>query len=172
MIDAFMATIAPYGGDPARGVEGCLANSPYGDIYDVIVPNTPGGPVPLDVLANYKVAILLGKHPKSAALAQRPMAYVKAGGTLLINIKQLDDSFPGTFVGVEGGSHGEQAQDARGAAVKGDVFAWKGSRAFRLAQRYECERVTGSSLFCVGGRHAGVAESQAGTPFGRGFQEA
>jgi hypothetical protein len=30
----------------------------------------------------------------------------------------------------------------------------------------------GSSLFCVGGRHAGVAEPQAGTLFGRGFQEA
>jgi DDE family transposase len=30
----------------------------------------------------------------------------------------------------------------------------------------------GSSLFCVGGRPAGVAEPQAGTPFGRGFQEA
>ena len=61
MIDAFMYTVVPFAQDLRKGQEGCLANGEFGDIYDVLVPNPPRGPIPVARLLDYKVAILLGK---------------------------------------------------------------------------------------------------------------
>jgi hypothetical protein len=76
MIDGFMYTIVPNSHDLRRGKEGGLSNSPYGDSYDVLVANPPSGPVSLAALANYRVAILLGKQNIDAPLAERLIQYV------------------------------------------------------------------------------------------------
>ena len=72
MIDAFMYTLVPYSRDPVMGPygdlakrpgdEGCLVNSPYGDIYDVLVLDPPSGAARLKTLGNYKAVVLLGKY--------------------------------------------------------------------------------------------------------------
>ena len=99
MIDAFMYAIMPHSPVTKEGKEGGLANSPYGDIFDVIVPNTPGKPVNIHILNNYKVAVMLGRYPEKSALTKRLMEYVRGGGTLLLNIKQIDKFFPAEFLG-------------------------------------------------------------------------
>jgi hypothetical protein len=118
-----------------NGDEGAMANSPHGDIYDVIVPNAPSGPVSIDALNSYKVTVMLGKYPKSKALAERLMEYVKAGGTLLINIKQVNEFFPASFLGFE-------RTNFRGTIeVKRSVRATTGGQTFALYEGYECEAI-------------------------------
>jgi len=141
MIDAFMFTIMPYSPVTKNGDEGALANSPYGDIYDVIVPNTPKAPVPLDVLNNYKVAVMLGKYPKNKALAERLMEYVKNGGTLLVNIKQVNDFFPAVFLGLDRKNIPENARDMYAVKVKGPVRSVSDRKTFALSESYEMEVV-------------------------------
>gem|GEM_PF-1482063 len=140
MIDAFLYTIMPHSPVTKQGDEGCLANGPYGDIYDVVVPNPPSGPVSVDVLDNYKVAAMLGKYPKSEALAQRLMEYVKSGGTLLLNVEQLNEFFPAEFTGVQRpDSHRETGRSY--AAVKGSVQSLPDGKILTLPEEYEMEVV-------------------------------
>ena len=135
MIDAFMFTIMPHAPVTQNGDEGAMANSPHGDIYDVIVPNAPSGTVSIDVLKCYKVTVMLGKYPNSKALAERLMEYVKAGGTLLINIKQVNEFFPASFLGFE-------RRNVPGTMeVKGPARATTGGQTFALSEGYECEPV-------------------------------
>jgi hypothetical protein len=141
MIDAFMFTIMPHSPVTKTGDEGCLANSPYGDIYDVIVPNTPAKPVPLGVLNNYKVAVMLGQYPKSKAVAKRLMEYVKNGGTLLVNIKQINELFPPEFLGLEKASSPEGAGEICNKEVKSPVRSLVDSKTFDLADKYEFDPV-------------------------------
>ena len=83
MIDAFLYTVAPFSQDVRKGKEGCLGNGEFGDIYDVLTPNPPSGPIPLAKLTEYKAAILLGKLDLDTALPSRLMEYVRQGGTLV-----------------------------------------------------------------------------------------
>ncbi len=99
MIDAFMYTMVPSSQDLKTGKEGCLANSAFGDVFDVILPNPPSGPVALRKLMNYKAAIMLGGVDIDKKLAKRLREYVKKGGTLVINIKQVNENLPEDFVG-------------------------------------------------------------------------
>ena len=134
MIDAFMYTIAlPNYGGTRDGNEGCLSNSPYGDIYDAILPNTPEKPVSLDVLNKYKVAIMLGRYAKNKALADRLMEYVKEGGTLLININQLNEFFPESFTGVE--------KTNAIQPVKGEAISLIDNTKISLSEEYELEKI-------------------------------
>ncbi|MFA5330280.1 MAG: hypothetical protein WC384_20980 [Prolixibacteraceae bacterium] len=137
MIDAFMFTIVPHSPVNKKGNEGALSNSPYGDIFDVIEPNTPQKPVALNVLNNYKVAVMLGKYPKSKALADRLMEYVKNGGTLLLNIKQVNEFFPSEFLGIER----EGKVQINFFQVKSPVRSLSDSKTFGLAENYQCEAV-------------------------------
>lgn len=141
MIDAFLFTIMPHSPVTKNGDEGCLANSPYGDIYDVIVPNTPGNPASLDVLNNYKVAVMLGRYPKSKPLAERLMDYVKNGGTLLLNIKQINEFFPSEFLGLERANIPEGAGEISSMEVKGSVRSLVDSKTFDLPDKYEFDPV-------------------------------
>ncbi len=133
MIDAFMYTIAPHNPITRDGNEGCLSNSPYGDIYDAILPNTPEKPVSLDVLNKYKVAIMLGRYAKNKALADRLMEYVKEGGTLLININQLNEFFPESFTGVE--------KTNAIQPVKGEAISLIDNTKISLSEEYEFEKI-------------------------------
>ena len=137
MIDAVMFTIMPHAPVTQNGDEGALANSPYGDIYDVIVPNTPGKPVSLEVLNNYKVAAMLGNYPKNKAVAERLADYVRDGGTLLLNIKQVNEFFPVEFLGLERTA----APNGAKAEVKGPVRSTADGKTFTLPDSYEMEVV-------------------------------
>jgi len=101
MIDGFMYTIVPNSQDVKSGKEGGLSNSPYGDIFDVLAPDPPSGPIALDALRNYKAAILLGKYNIDAPLAERLMEYVRQGGTLVINARQVTQHLPVEFLGAK-----------------------------------------------------------------------
>lgn len=136
MIDAFMFTIIPHSPVTKNGDEGDLANSPYGDIYDAIVPNLPKAPIPLEVLNRYKVSVLLGRYPKSEALAKRLMEYVESGGTLLLNSKQIDEHFPVSFLGIE-----KKNVFTKGSmtAVKAPIRSSIDDTTFALSDDYEFE---------------------------------
>jgi hypothetical protein len=133
MIDAFMYSIVPYPAHSRKGIEGCLANSPYGDIFDVLMPDTPSGPVSGKILSNYKVAIMLGEYENNKALAQRLMSYVKSGGTLLLNIKQINKYFPGSFLGF--------TKTGKSSTVNNKIFSKIDGKSFFLKDAYEYEKI-------------------------------
>ena len=139
MIDAFMFTIVPHSPVTKKGDEGALANSPFGDIYDVITPNTPQKPVSLEILNNYKVAIMLGKYTSDKALVERITEYVKNGGTLLLNIQQINEFFPAEFLGFERTGDPENIRDMY--AVKGPVRSLSDGKSFELTEEYEVEAI-------------------------------
>ena len=133
MIDAFMVGVAPFSQDVRKGKEGCLANSPLGDIYDVLLPNTPSGPVPLAALMNYKVAILLGSYELDAALAGRLMEYVRQGGTVVLNSRQLKPSLPKEFIGAR--------HSGKIVPVEGPVASLLGGEPVALTEPYDYEQI-------------------------------
>jgi hypothetical protein len=133
MIDAFMYTIAPFSQDTKKGKEGCLANSEFGDGYDVLVPDPTSGPIPLARLLDYKVAILLGKFDLQVNLAERLMEYVRKGGTLVINSRQVSNNLPQNFLGVK--------LSGKTAAVEGRVSFLTGGDNVTLSEPYDYEPV-------------------------------
>lgn len=132
MIDAFLYTVVPHSQDTRRGLEGCLSNSPLGDIYDVLLPNPPSGPIPLDRLRNYPVAILVGGVALDAPLAARLTEYVREGGTLVLNVRHANAHLPQSLLGAKPGT-------AR--AVQGPVAtAW--GEHLALDDPYDAEPLT------------------------------
>ncbi|MBI4023421.1 MAG: hypothetical protein HY360_00465 [Verrucomicrobia bacterium] len=59
--------------------------SRWGDSFDVVIENCP-----LDVLKDFKVLILLGRVKLTGDLLGRIKQYVAEGGTLVVNVLQLD----------------------------------------------------------------------------------
>jgi hypothetical protein len=95
------------------------------------------------VLNNYKVAVMLGKYDeKSNALAERLMEYVKNGGTLLLNIKQVNEFFPTEFLGLERNNALADASAGNALEVNGAVRSPSDGNTFALPEKYEMERVT------------------------------
>ncbi len=133
MIDAFMYTLVPYFKDTKKGVEGCLSNSEYGDIYDVILPNQPSGPVALEVLQNYPVAVMLGGFDIDKALAKRLMKYVKKGGTLVINARQINDRLPADFLGAK--------RTGKVCVAEGRVRTADGQTSATLPEPYDYDQI-------------------------------
>jgi len=133
MIDAFMYTLVPYSPVTKEGNEGCLSNSTYGDIFDVITPNPPQNTVALDALQRYKVAVLLGKYEQNAELVQRLMQYVKSGGTLLLNIKQVNNLFPESFLGF--------GEIGGNSTVQGNIRSLVDNKEYHLDEEYEYQKV-------------------------------
>lgn len=129
MIEHVMRTFWPYVPHPRRECNGaCLVNSPFGNLVDVLKPNPPSGPASLDALRPYAALVLAGSFDMTPALAQRLMEYVQAGGTLVINERQLGGRFPESFLGgkVEGSVR-------RGRRVRrvGEPLADCGSYSYR-----------------------------------------
>ncbi len=85
-----------------RELPSYFAATPYGDLYDILRLDTPRGPLPLELLSNYKVLFLLGEHHLDDAAAARLQEYVRNGGTLIVNAAQmqnLDTAFTGVVKG-------------------------------------------------------------------------
>ncbi len=134
MIDAFMYTLVPFNQDTKKGQEGCLANSPYGDIYDVLVLDPPSGPAKLDVLDNYKVLILLGKYAFDRQTVKRLEAYVSGGGTLVVNIEQVNNLFGEKFTGL--------ARSGKNGEVRGVVRSRLSGCKMETSEPYDYAAVT------------------------------
>ena len=136
MIDAFMYTLVPPNFPTKEGNEGFLSNNPYGDIYDVLVPNLPSGPIPLKTLMNYKVAIMLGGYNIDRSLGKRLMEYVNEGGTLVINTKQTNMNLPESFFGVE------RKSSYLVCSTEGEVKSLINNEKATLPEPYGYERIT------------------------------
>ncbi len=149
MIDAFMYTLVPYSQDVKKGQEGCLANSPYGDIYDVLVLDPPSGPVRLKTLADYKVLVLLGKYDFDRKVVKRLKDYVSGGGTLVVNIEQMNAMFTEDFIGL--------ARSGKKAEAKGTVRNRTNGAETKISEPYDYEVVT-----MRGGRM--IWEDESGAP--------
>ncbi|MBP5182192.1 MAG: hypothetical protein J6331_04095, partial [Lentisphaeria bacterium] len=118
--------------------EWAYCGSPYGDIYDMIIPEPPSGPVSLDVLKNYRAFFMSGEHAPSKALAERLMEYVKGGGTLIINTRQIGKEFPASFLGASLTGKTLPAGDTVFAPASGSS---RGEKLFTLPKEYEYDEV-------------------------------
>ena len=85
-----------------RELPSFFAATPYGDLYDILRLDTPRGPLPMELLSNYKVLFLIGEHRLDNAAVARLKEYVRQGGTLIVNAAQmqnLDTEFTGVVKG-------------------------------------------------------------------------
>jgi len=87
-----------------------LTNTPFGDIFDVLVANPPSGAVPPKVLAGYRAAVLVGTIRWTDELERRLVEYVRSGGTLVVNALNAG-ALPQELTG------GEVAFESAGVAV-------------------------------------------------------
>lgn len=101
MIDAYLYTVYPWDSIGEReGYGAYMCTSPVGEIFDILVPNPPSGPVGQEILGRHKVLIPLGDISITRPLAGQLVEYVRGGGTLVINVKQVNECFAEEFLGV------------------------------------------------------------------------
>lgn len=77
-----------------------LANSPFGDIFDVVIPDPRGKPVQAATLDSYKVYFLAGPTWMTSDVADLLKGYVRKGGTLALNVEHVAGFFDAGFLGV------------------------------------------------------------------------
>ncbi|MBO4633594.1 MAG: hypothetical protein J5858_16890 [Lentisphaeria bacterium] len=83
------------------GFEMGLANTaPYGDIFDTLTPDFPDQSSFRKIIPDYKLAILLGQYPNQPEMEKILVDYVKNGGILVLNTRQLTPGFPESFTGI------------------------------------------------------------------------
>lgn len=102
MLEKCMFTLFPQLPFNAK-VEGpgwSLENTPFGDVFDVILPNPPSGVIKSDVLSGYKILTVLGDLKIENKVKSLLMNFVKEGGTLFINSRHCSD-LPPEFTGIE-----------------------------------------------------------------------
>jgi hypothetical protein len=97
-VEACLRTLVPWNAHRG-GQEWAYSNSPYGDLYDIILPETPKGAASLEVLNLYKVLFFAGNTGSSPEFVKRMHEYVEQGGTIVLNVKQLNPHFTEEFLG-------------------------------------------------------------------------
>ena len=110
-----------------RGVERVMANSKYGDVFDVLAPDCSRTEFFRGAIGNYAWAVLTGDYERSEEMERTLAEYVRGGGRLVLNTTHLTD-------GLSWARGGEAVRrDASGAAVctrkpvgKGEVFLFDG----------------------------------------------
>jgi len=83
---------------------GYLTPTPYGDIFDVLLSNTPSF-----VLNRYNLVILLGEVELKGELLKKVKDFVKDGGSLILSACQIGDA-ESDFTGVEITEEYQEAQ--------------------------------------------------------------
>ena len=101
MIDAYMHSIFPWDTMSREGYGYFMPDSKYGDIFDILLLNPPSGPINKKTIGAYKAAILLGDIKIDENAAKRLLEYVHNGGTLVINVKQLNNFFSEKVTGLK-----------------------------------------------------------------------
>ena len=126
----------------SRGDEGCLFNSPFGEIWDVLVPDAPRGKAKLGAaLAHYPAAFLIGTYEKGELDVAVLEKYVRDGGTLFLSADYVDAGLvPAALSGVTFAparmTSGHDLIDERGARVE----ALDGAYALRPAAELQGAR--------------------------------
>ena len=83
------------------GFEMGLTNTaPYGDVFDALTPDFPDQSSFRKIIPAYKIAILLGEYPNQPEMEKILVNYVKNGGILVINTRQITAGFPESFTGI------------------------------------------------------------------------
>lgn len=105
MLDALMSVILEFPKNRLlenrkNHVERVMANSRYGDVFDVLTPDFPKQDSFRAVIGDYSVAILVGEYGENAEMESILRSYVDGGGVLVLNAKQLTSGFPASFTGV------------------------------------------------------------------------
>ena len=133
MMDAAFFTAVP--GTPRgkglkeKGWETALRNSPYAQMYDVLVPDSPQPAADFSrALASYPAAVLVGDYRESGDFSASLVDYVRKGGTLFVNATQIPGLFAESFTGVALG----HARPCGSKALTPD-----GAEAFAITDRYE-----------------------------------
>ena len=106
-----------------HGDEGCLFNSHFGEIWDVLVADS-GQETPrfAAALAHYPAAFLIGSYRRGDIDVAALETYVRGGGTLFLSADYIDEGLvPATLAGVEivegRVASGESLIDERGSVV-------------------------------------------------------
>lgn len=135
--NAFHLTLVPIRSDlrqtalRRKGDEGCFFNSPFGEVYDVLTPDS--GQATEDfvrALSAYPCAFLVGTYRKGDVDAAGLRRYVLEGGTLVVSADQVADGHvPADLAGVSfDGSEdpsGQWLTDGAGAmAALENPYAW------------------------------------------------
>jgi hypothetical protein len=72
-----------------------MADTPFGECFDVLKPNPPSGILAQDALNGYKILWVAGSwREMPTELVERMKTYVRAGGTLVVNAAHLQGGFP------------------------------------------------------------------------------
>ena len=80
---------------------GCYSQTaPYGEIFDILSPNAPGRPIDPKTFDGYKVLFALGGQDIEPDYANVLKQYVQAGGTLVVNVRDLGTALEPTLFGV------------------------------------------------------------------------
>ena len=107
-----------------KGDEGCLFNSPYGEIWDVLVADSRQSTDAFAAaLRHYPAAFLIGTYRKGDVNLAALRAYVENGGTLFLSADYVEDGIvPAEFAGVSFGADrvtsGKKLLDASGRPVE------------------------------------------------------
>ena len=73
---------------------GCYScTAPYGEIFDILSPNAPGRRMDPKIFNGYKVLFALGGQEFDRHYADVLKQYVRAGGTLVVNVRDLGTGF-------------------------------------------------------------------------------
>lgn len=102
-----------------------LSNTPYGDIFDLMISSAT-----LQHIQAYPVIFLVGDvaADMNDTLASKLENYVRNGGTLVINTKQITPAFPEDLLGVKITDKTEQADCAKcdldNHRIKGQTFSY------------------------------------------------
>ncbi len=75
-----------------RPFEKALSYSRWGDSFDVVLENCPAR-----VLNDYRAVIVLGRLTVDRALGRKLLDFAAAGGTVVINTRQIPDGLAGDF---------------------------------------------------------------------------
>ena len=74
-----------------KGRERVMANSRYGDLFDLLVADCERQDCFRKSLMDYKAAVLTGAYAPNPEMEATLKAYVEQGGTLVVNVAQLTD---------------------------------------------------------------------------------
>lgn len=99
---------------------GYFYTAPYGEIFDILAVDPSRAIDPL-IFDGYKVLFALGGVAIDEAYATALQAYVKGGGTLVVNIADAGKHLPETFLGVRALGPARAAGNVRNT-VTGNVF--------------------------------------------------
>ena len=97
-----------------------FSTAPYGEIFDILSV-IPDKPIDQKIFDGYKVLMTLGGVEIDARYANALKRYVSAGGTLVINIKDVGTHFDSVFLGVRRAGSPKTASEVHNV-LTGKIF--------------------------------------------------